>query len=151
MDYVALNYTSDDYVQGYFSPDLTAEQIKASPFLTVAYGMGMWGYGSYADGKFTDALDNVYDETTGLTVTDYWKNILGTYGYDLSDAGINYEKAGDLRIEDYVRDLYISNEGAVAGGVASISGISPARKPAKTAWIANSSRLSSTVSTRPPS
>lgn len=123
VDYVSNNYLSDDYVQAYFSADLTAEQIKASPFLTVAYGMGMWGYGSYADGKFTDALENVYDETTGLTVADYWKNILATYGYDLSDAGINYEKAGDLRIEDYVRDLYIANEGAVAGGVASISGI----------------------------
>ncbi len=56
-------------------------------------------------------------------MSDYWANILGTYGYDLSDDGINYEKAGDLRIEDYVRDLYIANEGAVAGGVASISGI----------------------------
>lgn len=123
VDYVSNNYMSDDYVQGYFSPDLTAEQIKASPFLTVAYGMGMWGYGAYADGKFTDALGNVYDETTGLTVADYWKNILTTYGYDLSDGGINREKAGDKRIEDYVKDLYIANEGKVAGGVASISGI----------------------------
>ncbi|MEN6594226.1 MAG: ABC transporter substrate-binding protein [Clostridiaceae bacterium] len=123
VDYVSNNYLSDDYVQGYFSPDLTAEQVKASPFLTVAFGMGMWVYGSYADGKFTDALGNVYDETTGLTVKDYWTNILTTYGYDLSDAGINYEKAGDMRIEDYVRDLYIANDGAVAGGVASISGI----------------------------
>ncbi|MEN6420081.1 MAG: ABC transporter substrate-binding protein [Clostridiaceae bacterium] len=123
VDYVMNNYGTDDYVQSYFSPDLTAEQVKASPFLTVAYGMGMWGYGSYADGKFTDALGNVYDETTGITVADYWKNILTTYGYDLSDAGINREKAGDLRIEDYVRDLYIANEGKVAGGVASISGI----------------------------
>lgn len=123
VDYVAANYGSDDYVTGYFSPDLTAEAVKASPFLTVAFGMGMWGYGAYADGKFTDKLGNVYDETTGLTVADYWKNILTTYGYDLSDAGINYEKSGDMRIEDYVRDLYIANEGAVSGGVASISGI----------------------------
>ncbi|NLI52941.1 MAG: hypothetical protein GX417_01295 [Clostridiales bacterium] len=123
VNYVMNNYLSDDYVQSYFSADLTAAQIKDSDFLTVAYGMGMWGYGTYADGVFTDALGNTYDETTGLTVADYWANILGTYGYDLSDAGINYEKAGDLRIEDYVRDLYIANEGAVAGGVASISGI----------------------------
>jgi peptide/nickel transport system substrate-binding protein len=123
VDYVSMNYLSDDYVQAYFSPDLTAEQIKASDFLTVAYGMGMWGFGAYADGVFTDVLGNTYDETTGLTAADYWNNIITSYGYDLSDAGINYEKAGDLRIEDYVRDLYIANEGSVEGGVASISGI----------------------------
>ncbi len=123
VDYVMLNYGIDDYVQAYFSPDLTAEEIKASDFLTVAYGMGMWGYGSYADGVFTDAFGNTYDETTGLTVADYWSNILTNFGYDLSDGGINYEMAGETRIEDYVRDLYISNEGAVEGGVASISGI----------------------------
>jgi peptide/nickel transport system substrate-binding protein len=123
VDYVANNYLADNYVQNYFSADLTAEEIKNSDFLTVAYGMGMWGFGAYADGAFTDALGNIYDETTGLTAADYWANILGSYGYDLSDGGINYEKAGDTRIEDYVRDLYISNEGAVEGGVASISGI----------------------------
>ncbi len=123
VDYVENNYLIDDYVQAYFSEELTAEQIKASDWLTVAYGMGMWGFGGYADGVFTDVLGNTYDETTGLTAADYWANIIGSYGYDLSDAGINYEKAGDLRIEDYVRDLYIANEGAVAGGVESISGI----------------------------
>ncbi len=125
VTYVSNNYLADKYVQAYFAPELTAEQVKGSEFLTTAFGMALWGYGAYdaATGTFTDALGNTYDETTGVTVADYWANILGTYGYDLSDGGINYEKAGDLRIEDYVRDLYIANEGAVAGGVASISGI----------------------------
>lgn len=126
VTYVSNNYLSDDYVQAYFAPTLTAADIKASDSLTVAYGMGMWGFGGYdaETGIFTDALGNTYDlATTTLTVADYWANILGSYGYDLSDAGINYEMAGDLRIEDYVRDLYIANEGAVEGGVASISGI----------------------------
>ncbi len=123
VDYVMNNYAINDYVQAYFAPELTADDIKASDFLTVAYGMGMWGFGSYADGVFTDAFGNTYDETTGLTAADYWSNIIAAYGYDLSDGGINYEMAGETRIEDYVRDLYISNEGAVEGGVASISGI----------------------------
>jgi len=136
IDYVLNNYGSDDYVQTYFSPELTFEQIKSSDFLTVAFGMQMWGFGaatpaavssgsgqSYVDGVFTDAFGNSFDETTGMTAADYWAAILAAYGYDISDAGINYEMAGDMRIEDYVRDLYIANEGAVEGGVASISGI----------------------------
>lgn len=129
VDYVMNNYLSDDFVQTYLSPDLTAEEVKASDFLTVAYGMALWNYGThdvdfpYVDGQFTDAFGNVYDEATGLTVKDYWNDIVAAYGYDLSDAGINCEKAGDMRIEDYVRDLYIANEGSVSGGVASISGI----------------------------
>jgi len=124
VDYVMNNYGSDDYVQAYFAPELTIAEIKASDALTVAYGMGMWGFGSYEDGIFTDALENTYDVATdSLTAADYWANIVGSYGYDLSDGGINYEMAGETRIEDYVRDLYIANEGAIEGGVASISGI----------------------------
>ena len=126
IDYVMNNYNVDDYVQAYFSPDLTAEDIKASDTLTVAYGMRMWGFGSYDSetGIFTDALGNTYDLATDtLTADIYWANIVGSYGYDLSDGGINYEMAGETRIEDYVRDLYIANEGAIEGGVASISGI----------------------------
>ncbi len=45
------------------------------------------------------------------------------YGYDLSDGGINAEKAGDLTIQDYTKDAYISAEGKIEGGVKSITGI----------------------------
>jgi peptide/nickel transport system substrate-binding protein len=125
VNYVLNNYLSDDYVSKYFSPDLKAADIS-TPELKVAFGMAMWGYGSYdnATKTFTDGLKKTYVlGTDPLTIADYWRNILTTYGYDLSDAGINREKAGDRRVEDYVRDLYIANEGNVAGGVASISGI----------------------------
>lgn len=122
IDYVNTNYTS--YIASNFAP-YTTEQVAADPDLQAAFGMVMWGFGGLSeDGSFTDALGNKYDlskDTVNAQV--YWKNILGSYGYDLSDAGINYEKAGELRIEDYVQQLYIANEGRVAGGVNSISGI----------------------------
>ena len=125
VDYVMNNYGSDEYVQENFDAALTFEQVKADPTLTTAYGMAMWGFGASADGAtFTDALGNVYTYGTDeMTAATYWANIIGSYGYDLSDAGINYEKAGDNNIEDYVRNLYIANEGGIEGGVASISGI----------------------------
>lgn len=127
VDYVLGKYLTDAYVADYFSADLTAADITASPELQVAFGMAMWGYGdSYdkATNTFTDALGNAYViGTDPLTAAEYWKDILATYGYDLSDAGINLEIAGSSRVEDYCRDLYIANEGGVEGGVKSISGI----------------------------
>ena len=73
---------------------------------------------------FVDSLGNEYDLTADtLDASVYWANIVGNYGYDFTDAGINYEKAGDKTIQNYVQDLYFLNEGQVEGGVASIAGI----------------------------
>lgn len=129
VDYVMTNYLADKYVQAYLCPDLTAADISADPNLQLAYGMAMWGYAGdtpydKATNTFTDKFGNTYVlGTDPFTITDYWNAILKTYGYDISDAGINLEMAGDMRIEDYCRDLYIANEGGVEGGVPSISGI----------------------------
>jgi peptide/nickel transport system substrate-binding protein len=124
IDYVNNNYAS--YIPDYFKP-YTAEQVAASDTLKAVFGMVMWGYGSLSeDGKtFTDGLDKTYDLATAtIDAKVYWQNIFGTYGYNLSDGdGINYEKAGELRIQDYVKAEYISTEGQVAGGVQNISGI----------------------------
>ncbi len=124
IDYVKNNYLVPKYLEAYFAP-YKAEQITADTNLQAAYGMTMWGFGELGeDGKFTDALGNTYDLSKDtIDAKIYWENILGSYGYDLSDAGINYEKAGDLSIQDYVQQEYISKEGKVAGGVKSISGI----------------------------
>lgn len=122
IDYVNLNYKG--YIPDYFAP-YTVEQVAESTSLQSAFGMVMWGFGSVAeDGKFTDNMGNTYDPSKDtIDAKIYWANILDAYGYDLSDAGINYEKAGDLTIQDYVQQEYISTEGKVAGGVKSISGI----------------------------
>ncbi len=125
VDYVNANYGSDDYVQGYFNPNMTYAEVAASEGLKVAFGMGMWGFGGYGeDGNFADALGTVYDmTTTAPTAADYWTNIVKSYGYDLSDSGINREKADDFNIQDLVYAKYLSIEGAVEGGVNNISGI----------------------------
>jgi peptide/nickel transport system substrate-binding protein len=123
IDYVNLNYKS--YIPSYFAP-YTAEQVAADPDLQAAFGMRMWGFGSVDKdtGVFTDSNGTAYDLTKDtVNAKIFWDNILAAYGYDLSDAGINYEKAGDLSIQDYIKAEYISTEGQVAGGVKSISGI----------------------------
>jgi peptide/nickel transport system substrate-binding protein len=122
IDYVNTNYPS--YIPKYFAP-YTAEQVAADKNLQAAFGMVMWGFGEVGeDGKFKDSMENTYDlskDTVDAKV--YWANILDSYGYDLSDAGINVEQAGDVSIQDYVQQEYIKNEGKIAGGVKSISGI----------------------------
>lgn len=122
IDYVNTNYAS--YIEKNFAP-YTPDQVAANPSMQAAFGMVMWGYGKLDEaGAFIDAMGNTYDLTKDtVDAKIYWANILDAYGYDLSDAGINYEKAGDLTIQDYVRTAYITNEGKVAGGVQSISGI----------------------------
>lgn len=122
IDYVNINYPS--YISSYFAP-YTDDQVAADPTLQAAFGMVMWGFGELnEDGSFSDSMGNTYDlskDTVDAKV--YWANIFDSYGYDLSDSGINYEKAGELNIEDYVQQEYISAEGKVAGGVKNISGI----------------------------
>ena len=122
IDYVNSKYTS--YIGEYFAP-YTPEQVAANPSMQAAFGMVMWGFGELDEsGKFVDSMGNTYDlEKDTVDAKVYWANILDAYGYDLSDAGINYEKAGELTIQDYVQAEYINAEGKVAGGVQNISGI----------------------------
>lgn len=127
IDYVNASYGTDANVDKYFAPGMTYAEISASDSMKVAFGMGMWGYGELAEDKvtFTDALGNTYNLSTDtLTVDDFWNNILMTYGWDLSDEGINVESAGDKKVQDYVNDMFFANEGAIEGGVSDITGIS---------------------------
>ncbi|HQC26038.1 MAG TPA: ABC transporter substrate-binding protein [Treponemataceae bacterium] len=123
VDYVLNNYLS--YVGSDYFPGFTADQVKASASLQTAFGMAMWGFGEVVDGSiFEDANGVEYNlDTDTLDASIYWDNIVGAYGYDLSDGGINAEKAGDLTIQDYTKDAYISAEGQIEGGVKSITGI----------------------------
>lgn len=131
VDYVLGKYLTDDYVGKYFAEGMTAEDINTDD-LKVAFGMAMWGFGAYdaASSTFTDASENTYVMGTDpLTAADYWKNIVASYGHNLSpDDGINAEKAGDNNVEDYIRDLYIANEGSIEGGVKSITGITTGKE-----------------------
>jgi len=124
IDVVNTQYTK--YIESEFAP-YTPEEVAANPTLQAAFGMVLWGFGSLSeDGStFTTANTeksfNLKSDTVDAKV--FWEEIVAAYGYDLSDNGVNYEKAGDLTIQNYVKDLYIANEGQVEGGVPSISGI----------------------------
>jgi peptide/nickel transport system substrate-binding protein len=124
IDVVNSKYAA--YIESYFAP-YTVDDVKESEVLQAAYGMTLWGFGGLnEDGTiFTDALGNEYVlETDTIDAKIYWENILGSYGYNLSpDSGINYEAAGELMVEDYIKQLYIQNEGTIEGGVQNISGI----------------------------
>jgi peptide/nickel transport system substrate-binding protein len=122
IDYVNTDYAS--YIESYFAP-YTPDQVAENSNMQAAFGMVLWGFGEVdEEGAFTDSMGKTYDLTTDtVDAKVYWENILDAYGYDLSDAGINYEKAGDLTIQDYVKEAYIAAEGQVEGGVPSISGI----------------------------
>lgn len=134
VDFVVSDYGAHaGYLGSTFGVDAEDEaaieelsnEVAEDESMQVMYGMAMWGFGTYEDGVFTDALGNTYTRgEDAVTAEDYWANILGSYGYDLDpDAGINYEAAGDMMLEDYVQQLYMANEGGVAGGVSSISGV----------------------------
>ncbi len=122
IDYVNTNYPA--YIESYFAP-YTPDQVSASSNMQAAFGMVMWGFGELDEaGAFIDSLGNKYDLATDTVDANiYWENILAGYGYDLSDAGINAEKAGELTIQDYIKTAYISSEGQLEEGVKSITGI----------------------------
>ncbi len=52
------------------------------------------GYGTAEDSVATVAANWGYTLAEDATVADFWAAIVETCGYDLSDAGINYETAG---------------------------------------------------------
>lgn len=122
-----VNNVYPAYIESYFAP-YTPDEVAASDNLKAAYGMVLWGFGGLDEDDpniFIDFLGNEYDLTADtLNAEVYWQNIVGAYGYDLSDSGINYEKAGELTIQDYIKQIYITEEGTVEGGVQSIRGIS---------------------------
>ena len=78
--------------------------------LQVALGEWAWGYaeGIGDDGLFRDAAGNTFDFAAGRypTVEEYWNMILDTYGYDLSDEGINYDSTGTA-ISTFIGDTII--------------------------------------------
>ncbi len=122
-DFVVNNYLNDDYVESAL-PGFTVDEVKSSETLQTAFGMAMWGFGELEDKTFTDGSGNEYDLSDATTTLDgnvYWQNLVDAYGYDLE--GLNGEQAGEKNVEDYVADLFYQNEGSVAGGVASITGI----------------------------
>ncbi len=117
IDYCVANYAAD-YAE--VATGFSADEVTAEPGLQVALGEFLWGYadGLGEDGLFYDAAGNSYDLAAGKypTVDEYWTMILDTYGYDLSDDGINYETA-NTSISTFIGDTLIAEYPELAKSV----------------------------------
>ena len=130
VDYVANNYGADDYVQGYFNPDFTWDQVSANEGLKVAFGMAMWGFGSFnEDGTFTNGIDSWDLSSTFPTIEDYYNATYAKYAGD-AEAFFTTEATGSeaASVHDATDAAFISEYGpkdeAMGGeGVKSIAGI----------------------------
>ena len=123
IDYVINNYIG--YAAQVF-PDFTADEITSSETLSAGFAMTLWGFGDVDGTTYIDAEEaefDLSDPTVELNAGKFWSDIKVAYGYDLSDEGINGEKAGDKDVQDYVVELFYQNEGGIEGGVESITGI----------------------------
>ncbi|MBE5784790.1 MAG: ABC transporter substrate-binding protein [Clostridiales bacterium] len=129
VDYVAANYGSDDYVQGYFKADLTWAEVKENAGLTTAFGMAMWGYGAMnEDGTFTDSTGKVYDmSTTVPTAEDYYNAAYAAYegdpaAYWAVEAADSTDVVGTANTT-FIREFGSKDEAMGGQGVKSITGI----------------------------
>lgn len=131
VTYVLSNYLKDNYVKTYFHPDLTADDIRASQGLQVAYGMGMWGYGELSADttQLTGASGDVY-QVDELTAADYFNEILkanstedGKIDYDGGYQGLSdYESAGGGDFVASATELFTMSSAEI-GSVPSVAGL----------------------------
>lgn len=109
-----IDYCSTSYAEAYgeAATGFPAAEVSAEPGLQVALGEWAWGYadGIGEDGLFYDATGKAYDLAAGEypTVEEYWAMILDTYGYDISDGGINLETAG-TSISSFIGDTLLAS------------------------------------------
>ncbi len=97
--WTAFNAAGEKFVQEIVDYCLTNIGASDEFFKSdVAFGMANWGFGTKDDKGVFKASESgkTYDLAAGTfpTLADYWSEIVAAYGYDLSDAGINYESAG---------------------------------------------------------
>lgn len=133
VDYVFDNYGTSDFLKDYGGK--WGEAITAKSKYAVAYGMRMWGFGSWVKndageytGEFEDANGKVYDcVNTFPTLEDYWENLDAKYGGDYIT--LNEVEAADKDLFDLVDEKLGSdakkyNAGVVTGeSVDKIEGI----------------------------
>ena len=128
VDYCVTKYGSDDYVQAYFNPEMTWEQLQGNA--EVAFGMGMWGFASFdEDGNFTDG-ENTWDLKESFpTIEDYYNATYAAYAGD-ADAFFGKEATGNetASVVDAAAGTFIATYGPLdpdmgGTGITSISGI----------------------------
>jgi peptide/nickel transport system substrate-binding protein len=103
VDYVFAEYGSADYVTSGYGGKWGAA-ITAGSNYAVAYGMRMWGFGSWVKnnageytGEFKDKNGKIYDcVTTFPTISDYWNNLYTAYNGDLATLSDTESAGSDL-------------------------------------------------------
>lgn len=126
---VAAEYTADA-AGTYYLVDGTYTTVDPTDYTGDMYIRTVYTgtrYKAVDDTVFYDLLGQGYDlVNTYPTIQIYWENILGNFGKDLSNSGINYESAG-TDIKDFVKTYFIAEEGPKdpqsGGAITSIEGI----------------------------
>lgn len=126
VNYVIGKYATDAYVKAHFHPEMTSAEVKATPAMQVAYGMGMWGYGEISEDKLTleGASGTVYN-VSELTAEVYFNEML------LANADANgkvdYQELSDVESagSDFVAlaSENFTSSFATLGSVPSIQGL----------------------------
>ncbi|MEL7590222.1 MAG: ABC transporter substrate-binding protein [Anaerolineaceae bacterium] len=128
IDYVAANYTVDDYTTAYFGGK-TAEEVKANEGLGIGYAMAMWGFGEVNEaGELvapSGATWNLVDAFP--TAEDYYNETVLAYEGDVT-AAFPYESANGVDVYSNVKTAFVGYWGpldeAMGGtGVPNIAGI----------------------------
>lgn len=128
VNYVFDNYGTDEYIQAYFNPHYTRQNLEEHLNLKVAYAMCMWGFGDFNDsGKFEAQNQKVYDfSVDDLTTKDFWECMYASYNGDIKKIS-DVENAGkdlfsfmtDERV--YSKKIYNGNSAEYITGIERLS------------------------------
>ncbi len=113
---------NDTAASTFYTADEAADFLKAFDAAGEKFAQEIVDYcmTSYADYGAVDVATSAalwgYTLDAGATAADFWAQIVATYGYDLSDTGINYETAGTA-ISTFIADELTANYPALASAV----------------------------------
>ena len=130
VKYVTEKYLTDEYVKRYLTEELTADDVKKSQTLKIAYAMIVWEVGEFNDeGKFV-LSDKQVDVKNGeeLSLNDFWNEIYSKHGHDLEK--IDADAAGENTVSSLATTLFVKKYGplSMTEKISSISGISKGEK-----------------------
>ena len=125
IKYVSEKYLTDEYVKRYLSEDLTAQDVKNSQTLKIAYAMIVWEVGSFnEEGKFS-LSDKTVDVKNGetLSLTDFWKELYTKHDRNLEK--IDDNAARENTVSSLATTLFVEKYGplAMSEKINEISGI----------------------------
>ena len=106
VDYCLERYADEKAVA---AVGVDAATVRSDDNYKVAFAMWCWQFASGLndDGIFCTLGGGEYDlSVKGPTAYDFWQTIFNTYGYNMSDQGIDYEKSGQ-GIDELLRQVIV--------------------------------------------